>query len=70
MLSLSERAIQRHFVALKKAGIPVESKTGKNGGYYLNEPQLTDKEWRVLEKALQDYPEILKKIEYRLNKTF
>lgn len=68
-IGATDRQVRRYFNEIRAAGFPIVSKTGKDGGYWLAEPTLTDKEWIILRAVLANHPEIFAKIDYKFNNT-
>lgn len=67
-LCIGDRQIRRYCSALKAAGFPLKSKSGKYGGYYLEEPQIYPSEWEILRESLPR--ELYRKLELRLLEEF
>ena len=64
-LNIDERTIRRYKTELANAGINILSKSGANGGYYIEEPILNELEMDILKDLLKNHKEIYAKIEYK-----
>jgi DNA-binding IscR family transcriptional regulator len=69
IVGATDRQIRRYMREAKAAGFPIESKSGKDGGYWLNEPYINDQDWIILKDVLSENTKLYEKIEYRLTKT-
>lgn len=67
-LNIEKRTMRRYCDSLKASGYSVMSKAGKNGGYWLEEPEITQEDWKTLKDLLPK--ELYEKIEYRLLEEF
>lgn len=66
----SNKTVRRLRNVLVKAGYNINSKSGKDGGYMLVEPNLSEFEWRLLKERVEGLESVYNKIEYRLLNTF
>ena len=82
MLNVDERMIRKYKANINKSGIAyIESRAGKEGGYYIDDVTLTSKDinalYEVLEvlneysyKDTEEFKNILKKIKYKFYDDF